>query len=827
MGGTLRRRVDALIASVVRRHPPAVSEGRNAAFRLTYERFREILSYNDAILGLIADLEDKLAGRKSFSLDLVRQRIRRASLDVFVMVKNLDQLAGGAEGRLYDALERIDGEINALWPASSGRLEGPLAVPLSALRGSDAQRAGTKMANLCEVANGCGLPAPGGFVVTTAATSHFLAENGLWERCDRLEAVLEEGGPSALVQACEEVGAAIERAVIPAEIVQSVAGEIESTFGSRPLRLAVRSSAVGEDSADSSHAGLYATELNVAPEGLMAAWRSVVASAFSPAAVTYRYERGLSPREALMAVGCIEMVDARCAGVVYSRPPDAPDADSVVIGATAGVGSGVAAGVANAETHLVAPGREGHVASTVLGGEDLRWLVSVARRLEGHFGSPQDVEWAIDGSGERFVLQSRPLVTFAPGAVPGHVTDRDPLLAGGSTACPGVGSGTVAVVREPHDLSSFPEGAVLVAHHSSPSFVSVMRRCAAIVTDIGSPTGHMASLAREFGVPAVVGLEGATGTLRTGRLVTVDASSCRVYHGELAIERSARPAEAVPADSPALERLRAVARLVTPLGLTDPAVRGFTPDECRSLHDLTRYVHEKAYGAVFHFGDLASEDRHHSFKLDARLPIVVRVFDVGGGVTLSRSGGGRVRVEEVSSSPFRALLDGMLEPRIRWDLPRPVSVRGFLSVLGESMAGPPAETLQVGRLSYAIVSDCYLNFSTKAGYHFQTIDTYCGTSQNKNYVHFRFKGGAADEARRHRRIRFVRAVLEALDFRVEVRSDLLNARLDKYSGEWIRARLVDLGHLTMCARQLDMLMDGDDSPDHFAAAFLASEWERF
>jgi pyruvate,water dikinase len=120
-----------------------------------------------------------------------------------------------------------------------------------------------------------------------------------------------------------------------------------------------------------------------------------------------------------------------------------------------------------------------------------------------------------------------------------------------------------------------------------------------------------------------------------------------------------------------------------------------------------------------------------------------------------------------------------------------------------------------------------MNFSTKAGYHFSTVDTYCGRSVNKNYIHFRFSGGAADAERRERRIRFLSAVVTALDFKVQTRSDLLVARLDKYGTEDIQARLVALGRLTLCARQLDMLMDSDASPDIFARAFLAGEWEKF
>jgi pyruvate,water dikinase len=176
---------------------------------------------------------------------------------------------------------------------------------------------------------------------------------------------------------------------------------------------------------------------------------------------------------------------------------------------------------------------------------------------------------------------------------------------------------------------------------------------------------------------------------------------------------------------------------------------------------------------------------------------------------------------------MKAFLEGLLEPGIRWDLPRPISMRGFFSVLGESMTGPPPDSIQIGRLSYAIVSDRYMNFSTKAGYHFSTIDTYCGRSVNKNYIHFRFTGGAADSQRRERRIRFVSKILAALDFDVQTKGDTLAARLSKYGSEGIKSRLASLGRLTLCVRQLDMLMDADTSPDYFARAFLAKEWQRF
>ena len=806
-----------------------LATSRDATFRLMYQRFREILAFNDTTLGLIADIEDRLSQRKPFSFEALEPRVRQTAMDVFVMVKNLNQLAGERHAGLYGVLRNLNEQLEIEMSAGGLQVVGPAVLPLAALRSADAPLAGTKMATLGEVANGCRLRAPTGFAITTATTSHLLSQGGLWERCERLGTFLEQEDPMALAEACGQVWEAIMATALPAELESAIREAFAEHFPDPMARVAVPSSAVGEDSAISSHAGLYTTELDVDAAQLIHAYKNVVASAFSPTAIAYRYERGLSVRESLMAVGCVEMVNPRCAGILFTRPPDDPEADAVLISLTRGLAADLAAGQANAEVLMVIPGREDRVSSRLLSPAESAGLVRAARSLEAHFGSPQDVEWAIDQHGRLVILQSRPIVAFVAREEKdaGVMGGRPPLTGGGFTACPGIGSGPVVLIRDDRDLPTFPEGGVLVARHSSPTFARVMRRCAAIITDVGSPIGHMASLAREFDVPAIVGLDEASRSLTPGQVVTVDAGACRVYDGVLPAPFRRERSRASPADSPALAKLQRLGRLITPLSLTDPTGPEFTPEGCRSLHDITRFVHEKAYEVMFHYGDLASEDRHYSWRLEAHLPIVIRVFDVGGGIAEGNAGSDRVELSQVSSAPLQALLEGMLEPRIRWDLPRPVSVRGFLSVLGESMAGLPAEARQVGRLSYAIASDRYLNFSTKAGYHFQTIDTYCGQSQNKNYIHFRFHGGAADVERRQRRIRCLSTVLAALDFRIHTRGDLLTARLDKYPRDDIRARLVDLGRLTLCARQLDMLMDTDASTEQFAQAFLKGEWERF
>jgi pyruvate,water dikinase len=798
-------------------------------FRVRYQRFRELLVLNDAALELYADIEDRLASPEPFALDATLRRIRSTALDVFVMVKNLNQIAEDRFPALYDALDRISDRLQAELEQLRGMTHGPLVVPLERVRADATASAGAKMANLGEVAAATRYPVPNGFVITTAAFGRFMSDNQLWERSERLEGLLEAGRAGALDEACAEVHRAIVAAPVPADLARAIADTVAAMPGGGSGDLALRSSAVGEDAASSSHAGIYRSQLEVPRGQVLEVYRSIVASAFTPAAVSYRFARGLTAGDSAMAVGCLEMLEPETSGIMFSRHPDRLAEDLVMITAIEGVAAGVAAGTAGGSTWVGPPDGpfegDGELVST----DDLRRLATAARALETHFRSPQDVEWALERDGRLAILQTRPMVA-APVAAPTRpdaLAGLPVIVSGGATACGGLASGVVTVVHEEAELQDFPEDAVLVARHSSPAFIQVMARCAAIVTEVGSAVGHMAILAREFGVPTVVGMPDAVLNLPAGRPVTVDATGRRVLDGVPAEGQLGRRSRRELIDSPATRALERVADHVTPLHLTDPAAPTFAPSSCRTLHDITRFVHEKAFEVMFHFGDAASADRHHSYRLEAPLPISIRVFDVGGGLFWDSYPSGRVREEDIASVPMRAFLAGMMEARVTWQRPRSVSMTGFLSVLGESMVGPPAEAQQIGRLSYAILSDRYLNFSTKAGYHFSTVDAYCGRSTNKNYIHFRFSGGAADVRRRTRRIQFLLQVLEARGFEIEVRGDILNARFDKYEQETIRERLVELGRLTLCARQLDMLMDSDASPAFFATAFLEGRLDRF
>ena len=797
--------------------------------RLKYEYFREILAHNDSILQLIADIEDRLSGKIPFSFSLMVRQIRTGLNTVFMMVKNLDQLTSGHNNRLYDSLGMVSSQIKSELPVSEGTTTGPMVISLSELKAGDSMLVGTKMAKLGEIKNVLALNVPEGFAVTTAAFGRFMNENNIRERAEALEELTEVSGHRAAAKACREVQKLILDATMPDELARAIYDEYDKLVAGRSSLIAIRSSGVDEDKA-ASHAGLFYTELNVDRSWLLDAYRWVLASCYGSGPVLYRFRHGLSIVPTKMAAGILQMINPRYCGIMFSRTLQNPAEDKIVISVVPGLPDAAIGGGLNAMEIVVSQDNMASIPVCGLTQNNLRELMGAARLLENHFGGPQDIEWAVDENGILFILQCRPIVTIKPASateLPRIRFDTEPILSGGLAACRGIGAGPVFQVKNDDDLESFPDGAVLVSHHSSPKFAQLMNRCAAIITDVGSPIGHMSILAREFGIPAIVGLPGATNVLENGRKITVDAASLEIYDGLLLSEHEASSSPIPLVNSPVVTKLRQIGRHITPLYLTDTASPEFKPSNCRTLHDITRFVHEKVFEEMFYLGDEAIHSGQDVHILKDKLPYQVLVLDIGGGLADVAGVSQNLSLSDVASIPMRAFLEGLIDPRINWEQPRALSTQGFLSVLGESMAGPPAQAKGVGGSSFAIMSDRYMNFSTKAGYHFSRIDAYCGMSLNKNYIHFRFEGGGASELRRQRRCQFLSMVLRQLNFNVQIQRDTLVARLEKYDRETIRVRLADLGRLTICSRQLDMLMDTDHSSEYFAKAFLSENLERF
>ncbi len=259
-------------------------------------------------------------------------------------------------------------------------------------------------------------------------------------------------------------------------------------------------------------------------------------------------------------------------------------------------------------------------------------------------------------------------------------------------------------------------------------------------------------------------------------------------------------------------------RLIGPLHLTDPQSPDFNARSCQTFHDLTRLAHEMAMGEMFHLAERGRSMR--AVRIKTSVPLNLYAFDLGEGF-VPQGPKHMLLPEDLQSIPFQALWKGITHPGVRWAGPVGIDARGLFSVMTQSTIRPPED---YGDRTLALVSKNYLNFNSRLGYHFATVDSYCGPNLTDNYIAFLFKGGAADQIRRGRRAQFIGRVLERMGFEVLIREDLVKAQFRKFPPSMIEEKLDYLGRLMGCARLLDMTMSEESAVDRYVQSFFSGEY---
>ncbi len=838
-------------------------DDRPDLFRFKYSCFKMLLDSNAEFLNVITDIEEKLLGQQVFGMSYVRSRSAKAVFHILRMIKNMDDLSGHRYSPLFDILETINLKIKEILGRKKGIPISEFILPYAAINAEMTDGVGGKNANLGEIHSRIGLPIPGGFAITTRAFESFLLNSALFDEISNKKTWLDPDNPEIIKNISDDIRELILSADVPAEIEDAILQAHaklaeETSIGKNPgasFRISMRSSAVGEDS-ELSFAGQYLTLLSVPQEHIIRAYKEIVASLYSPHAITYRLNKGIRDEDIAMSVACLQMVESVASGVMYSRSPLNMLEENVIITAVWGLGPYAVDGIITPDTYTV--GKNSQTISSdisrktvqltskadgglveipvadalqdkpCLSAENIAVLAGYARKLEAHYGSPQDIEWAIDGSGSIFILQSRSLRAEDSGksylVIP-VLTGYPLLIEKGVSVSAGVGFGPAFHVSSDADLLNFPDGAVLVARHSSPKLVMVMKKTRAIIIDMGNIAGHMSTLAREFGVPTIVNTLVATSVIPEGMEVTVDAYSGRVYQGKVPeLEAYQVTGEFPMKDTPVYGVLREVGDWIVPLNLLDPGSPDFAPSGCRTLHDISRLVHEFSYDEMFKLSDSVSDKRRLAFKLKGFIPLDLYVIDLGSGLTETNANRDSISPEKIASVPFKALLKGLMNKEFQQNQVRPVEFKGFLSVMSEQMLSAPSAGGNLGDRSYAIISDKYLNFSSRVGYHYSIIDSYCSGTVNMNYISFSFKGGAADDIRKNRRTRAIARILESLDFAAEVLGDRVNARYQKYELHLIEDKLDMIGRLLQFTRQMDMMMTHEASVEVLAENFLEGNY---
>ena len=574
------------------------------------------------------------------------------------------------------------------------------------------------------------------------------------------------------------------------------------------------------------------------PEEACEVWKEIIASKYAVTAMSYRYQHGIPDDAAPMCVGVLAMVPAAAGGVAYSRDPVAAarGQEQVLLNAVPGLPQAVVDGAVTPDVFIFTRTNPPQPISKTLAGlagvpasltdAQAADLAQVALALEEYYAEPQDVEWALDSrNGRIVVLQSRPLheadaatenrADVADGAAvgPGEckiLAENLPeglsmLACGGVAVSPGVGMGPVFVARKEADMLSFPKGGILVVERALPRWAPLLSRASGMVSETGGMAGHLASVAREYRLPAVFSLPNACSLLDNAGDATLDAVRCAVFAGlnpELAAQVTEPPN--LMEGSPVHQRLEALATLMVPLHLLDPESPEFAPEHCQTLHDITRFCHEKSVQLMFEEG--SDVNQRMGKQLKAGVKLQYWIVDMGGGFR-RHVGGAVVDIADIASTPMLALWDGMVA--VPWAGPPAASASGFMSVMLESTMNPDLESTAPNAMSnknFFIISDNYMILQARYGYHFCTVESLAGANNHENFVSFQFKGGAADRQRRRLRARMVADLLEAHGFRADVKDDSLFAVAENFPAADILQKTRMLGYLLIHTRQVDMIM---------------------
>jgi pyruvate,water dikinase len=798
-----------------------------------YHYYKRLLAANNAILTVLADLQDKMSKDFLFDMNYVRSAVSKVGAEAEILVKSLVDMAQGRYGLLETAL----GEVLQRIAAESAEPQfkpGPLILPLKEVKGS--WFFGGKAENLGDLCR-LGLPVPPGFAISAYAQKLFFDQSALEEYIHNAIAGAGKKQLEGLNEASAAIRDRILGAPLPAELSELLHQHLENLGTDR---VAVRSSALQEDRYF-SFAGQFETILNVPLGFVEQRYKEVVASQFTPRALYYCQTKGFSYQEMAMGVVVMKMVEARAAGVLYTADPRQGQA-ATIVNAVCGLGSlavggqvepdvyrveesQVVAQQAGQKEHMHVPAPEGGIAEAVtpieLGGlclsePEVLHLASLGAKVEESFGQPQDIEWALDTGGGLYLLQARPLrvkPTSKGETVPPIIKEAKILISQGAIACRGAASGKIHLLQE-ENLQEVPEGSVLVTKHALSEYGVVADRVAAVVCEVGSATSHLATVLREAGTPAIFGARGATQMLAPGVEVTVDAIYGNIYEGRQEELLKASPRGSMARQSRAWMVLERVLKHITPLHLLDPRAPNFSPEHCTTIHDVTRFAHEKAMSEMFQISEVTREVGAR--RLISNIPVEVYVIDLGGGLRPEALNRAIVHPEDINSRPMNAYWRGV--NAVGWKGPKPVDLKGLMSVMMGTGAGENIHH-KLEERNYAIVAEEYMNLAKRLGFHFATIESYLAEPED-SYVSLTFFGGGATLVRRARRVRFLAKVLEHADFRVVLQQDSLTARADGYDIPTLEDKLDILGRLMMVSKQMDMVMFSDAMVDHYYREFI-------
>ncbi len=821
--------------------------------REKYDDFKSLLTQDIRAHEIMADIEEIYYQRKRVDMQVVEKKCLQLSRCVSLMVTKLLKISPIRYHSLNDYYKKFDFYIKYLLAPEIVSFLPPFVVDIN-FDNDDPMVAGGKANNLQIIHTALNVQIPKGFVITTNAFRYFLEYNNLSKTINRHLAQIDLTQTTQVNLISQKLIQCIMDAVVPGEIEDMIRVSLNDmqSGSEKELILAVRSSAVSEDGI-CSFAGQYKSVLNVRFEDVINAYKEVVASKYSVNALYYRITKGMVDADTPMAVLCMEMIDAKTSGVMYTRDIEKLDSEESAIYFVKGACEPLVSGMASAETVRV---NRNSKKITFSGNKQfsiekktVEQLVKTGLKIETYFDQAQDIEWCQDQEDNLYILQTRPLLeSLTPknfeldhgqdctseNYLQDIEKDNPILLQGGSMASSGVGIGRVFLLEQLSQLEQVPENTVLVTKYPLPEWVTIIKKLTAIVTDTGSAAGHFSSVAREFSTPMLVNTGNATKILEHGDLVTVHTDLKIVFQGKIVLKEGVQAVQDIEYDSftnsPFMKTLSSVMKFISPLRLIDPSSDEFTPEGCRSFHDIIRFAHEKAVQEMFCHGKRKGSRKKGAIKLISDIPMLFYILDVGEGIKQylpnsqsgSKSDSKKIHVDDVICSPFKAVYKGLSHPGIKWEQASHYDWATYDNIV---MAGGiiSPDDAQFG--SYAIIAKDYLNINLRFGYHFVILDTFCGDIAEKNYILFRFSGGGGNPAGRALRVEFLVKVLTELGFIVQTKGEMVDGQLKHLNFEQQKEKLEWVGRLLGVTRLMDMHLTEETDINSCAGQFFNDNYD--
>jgi len=786
--------------------------------RTKYRAFKDVLRCDAIGLELIADLEEICYLEQYADWARIAWLCERLGVSTQRMICGLQKmnpaLSRGLLERHTEILEAIRAELVFPVPSIS-----PPYVLLLDDHATDPTLAGGKGATLARIAGVPDIPTLPGFVITANAFHLFLEHNGLREKLDRC---LRSIRPCK-TRKMQELAAIMQEEIMAGEIppavvlpiLEAVASLAET--GSSP-QLILRSSAVAEDSAV-SFAGQYLSVAGVTTPDILHAYKKILAGKYSAKAMFYRIFHGLSDVETPMAVVVQPMLRPRVSGVTYTRDPGQAR-HCMGIYAVFGSGESLMDGATSAGVTFFDRNKDDFIERVqdvaLLDLDQCRALVRLCLRLEEIQGCPQDVEWGLNEDGSFVILQTRPIggqVEVTDPVSPGSTQPPPPLPVSVCRAAAGIATGPVYILQNWDDLDMVPEQCILLVPGLSPELVQIIPKVRGVLAKTGSRACHFASVARECGVPVLIGPE-MDAVLRPSMVVTMDADTALLYEGEveplLQKPKSGKGRHSLFGE----KRLARIMSPVTRLTMTDPDASDFVAPNCQSMHDIIRFVHEQAVEDMFDLVNKNGRGLFRARKLVSDLPLSMYVLDLQNGLS-STARGREITPDDVVCVPFKSLWEGLCSPDILWDDRMPHMDWEAFDRISAGIFSKDTALLS----SYAVITKRYTHLMLRFGYHFSVVDCLCGDEPQNNYIHFRFKGGGAAYDGRVLRLEFITRILSARGFQVVSKGDLLDARMARCNAADIRAGLIVLGRILAMTRLMDIRLETTEQIDVLVEEF--------